>query len=449
MFDPDKCVGCHACLVACSIENGSDPGFNLREVFTFNPSMLPGIPHYHLSMACNHCSDPPCVEQCPAAAITKDGKSGIVHIDEKLCIGCRYCSWVCPFGAPVYWISHGVMKKCDLCRERVDDGFKPACESVCPTGALRTEISDPEHVLQEIPFFPDTDIYPAVSITEPGRSVLNDQQYVKTYPDSVLHTFSENKGKNSAEISLKGEWPLIFFTLFISIIGSVFAGYFFGKISVDPFLFFLSGVSGILISLSHLGKKFRSFRIIRNMTRSWLSRESVFFTFFLIASTLSLTGRVDPAAGITGLAAVFLAAFSADMIYFRSAAVIKSYFHSSQVTLTLLLFISYTSGFIPLFIVISLIKTVLYMRRKILSGIRSVFWIILGFLRIVPCLVFPSVILLFEGPGGIFLPALILCGEVLDRGEFYCEFEIINPDNSMNNYFNRKIREIYSDRRDS
>ncbi len=400
-------------------------------------------------MACNHCSDPPCVEQCPSAAITKDEHSGIVHINNKICIGCRYCSWVCPFGAPVYGISEGVMKKCDMCSERIDDGFKPACESVCPTGALRTEIFDPEDAEQMVPVFPETDLFPALSITEPGRGPLTEQQYVNTYPDNVLQIFSENRSDRSAEISPKGEWPLIFFTLLISVLGSVFAGYFSGKMSVDPLLFLISGLSGILISIGHLGKKFRSFRIIRNFLRSWLSRESLFFTLFLIASTLSLTGKMDPASGITGLIAVIFTAFSADMIYFRSETVIKDNFHSSQVTLTLLLFISYTTGYIPLFVILSLIKMVLYLRRKIICGTVSPVQKILVFIRIVPCLAVPSILLLSESSGGLFLSALILIGELIDRGEFYHELEILTPEKTMSCYFNRKIREIFSGQPDS
>jgi len=436
-------------MVACSIENGNEHGFNLREIYTINPSILNGIPHYHLSMACNHCLDPPCMEQCPSAAITKDEHSGIVHINNETCIGCRYCSWVCPFGAPVYEISQGVMKKCDMCSDRIDEGFKPACESVCPTGALRTEFFDPEDAEQKDPVFPETDIFPALSITEPGRGPLPEQQYVNTYPDNVLQIFSENRSERSVEISPEGEWPLIFFTLLISVLGSLSAGHFSGKMSVDPILFLVSGLSGILISIGHLGKKFRSFRIIRNFLRSWLSRESLFFTLFLIASTFSLTGKMDPAAGITGLAAVFITAFSADMIYFRSVSVIEDYFHSSQVTLTLLLFISYTTGYIPLFIISSLIKMILYLRRKMISGTVSPVKKILFFVRIVPCLAVPSILFLFQGSGGLLLPTLILIGEVLDRSEFYHELEIFTPGKKISQYFNQKIRENFSGHPDS
>jgi len=73
-FDPNRCTGCQACELACSIENDLGPDRSWREVVTFNDASAPGIPRFHLSLACNHCSEPACLLGCPAAAYRKDGE---------------------------------------------------------------------------------------------------------------------------------------------------------------------------------------------------------------------------------------------------------------------------------------------------------------------------------------------------------------------------------------
>ena len=99
LLDLNRCTGCSACELACSTENALGWGRSWRRVMTFNEDRLPGLPSFHLSLACNHCAKAPCVEQCPARAIGRDDPAGTIQIDPDRCIGCRYCSWVCPFDA--------------------------------------------------------------------------------------------------------------------------------------------------------------------------------------------------------------------------------------------------------------------------------------------------------------------------------------------------------------
>ncbi|MCK4889777.1 MAG: dimethyl sulfoxide reductase anchor subunit [Candidatus Aminicenantes bacterium] len=416
-----------------------DPGSNLRDVLTYNPLIISDIPHYHLSMACNHCLEPPCEEQCPAKAIRKDPESGIVIIDDTLCIGCTYCSWVCPYGAPEFDISEGIMKKCDLCHERISSGFRPACETVCPTGALQTQLIDPETVEQKVPFFPETGISPAISIEKPGRPSASKQQYINTYPEEILKSYSSGPDVKVVDVSLKREWTLFMFTLLISVLGAVFGGNFLAGKNIDPVIFGVSAISGIVISLIHLGKKSRSFRIIRNFSNSWISRESVFFALFLSFSFLSLSGKLNPFSGIAGMITIYLTAFSADMIYSRSAGARMELFHSAQITLTLSFFLCYITGFITGFIILSVIKVSLYLRRKVSYGFGSSIQILLTLFRIIAGLAIPSVLILLTGAGGIIIPILLLAGEMTDRGEFYYEFDILSPRDVMNNYFNREL----------
>lgn len=85
---------------------------------------------YSLSISCMHCEEPICKEVCPAGAITKRD-DGVVLIDGDKCIGCRYCEWACPYGAPQFDEDEKVMTKCDFCADIVDDGGKPACVDAC------------------------------------------------------------------------------------------------------------------------------------------------------------------------------------------------------------------------------------------------------------------------------------------------------------------------------
>lgn len=411
----------------------------MRDVLTYNPTIISDIPHYHLSIACNHCQEAPCAEQCPAKAISKDTESGIVIIDENICIGCTYCSWVCPYGAPAFDISEKIMKKCDLCSERINAGYKPACETVCPTGALITEFIDPESIKQEVPFFPRTKFIPAISIGKPGKKAASQQQYINIYPEEVLKQYSLVSENRSVEISLKNEWTLLLFTLLISVMGALFAGDFLAGENIDPVVFGVVGVSGIFFSMIHLGKKMRFFRILRNFFGSWLSREALFFSLFLSSSLLSLLDKFNPVSGITGLISIYFTALSADMIYIRSAAVRKELFHSSQVTITLSLFISIMTGFTEGFALFLIIKIYLYLYRKIKHGFGSPAQVILAFCRLVPGLILPSAIFFITGIWGFVLLLLLFAGEVLDRGEFYYEFDILSPRYVMENFFKLKL----------
>jgi len=433
-------------VVGCAIENGTAPGHNFREVLVFNPSIITGIPHINLSIACNHCQSPPCVAGCPAGAVEKDPGTGIVELDGDLCLGCAYCSWVCPFGAPVYDTAKGVMTKCDLCSDRISEGLKPACASVCPTGALRAEILDPETAEQHIPFFPDSEALPASSIGKTGKMPPAQIQFIDTYPEEVLAEFTPGGKGRVTEVSLWKEWPLLVFTLLVSVLGSVFASFFLTGRQVDPVVFGTVGMAGILISLKHLGKTFRSFRIIVNFAGSWLSRESVFFALFLLSALFSLSGTLHPYSGIAGMVSIFLTAVSADMIYVRSVSRRSRSLHSAQVSITLILFVCAATGFTGGVVLVSLIKMFLYLRRKTAAAAGSGWQVLLSVLRLVPGLLLPVFLILLNGYDGFIVPLLFLLGELLDRSEFYREFNPVTPAILMEESFNPLIRENVSGR---
>lgn len=146
-FDQDKCTGCKTCQVACK-ECHKLPTNNLyRKVLnyqggTWEPNKATGgyVPKdvfgYFTSIACNHCMNPACVENCPTGAMQKDEDTGIVWTDHEVCIGCKTCQTVCPYGAPTYDEEAGYMLKCDMCKDEVAAGDKPFCATGCPMRAL-------------------------------------------------------------------------------------------------------------------------------------------------------------------------------------------------------------------------------------------------------------------------------------------------------------------------
>jgi carbon-monoxide dehydrogenase iron sulfur subunit len=90
-------------------------------------------------MQCRHCEDAPCVAVCPSKALFKEAggsAENIVVLDSGLCIGCKWCIEVCPFGVIKMNKSGSAVIKCDLCVERLRAGEKPACVAACKTGAL-------------------------------------------------------------------------------------------------------------------------------------------------------------------------------------------------------------------------------------------------------------------------------------------------------------------------
>jgi anaerobic dimethyl sulfoxide reductase subunit B (iron-sulfur subunit) len=146
-FDASTCIGCKACQTACVDKNDLPLGNLYRRVFEYGGGNwilnndIPDLYHadsvytYAVSTACMHCQDPICLHVCPAEAIIKRN-DGVVLIDQNKCIGCRYCEWACPYGAPQFNESAGVMTKCTFCEDLLAQGKNPACVEACVMRAL-------------------------------------------------------------------------------------------------------------------------------------------------------------------------------------------------------------------------------------------------------------------------------------------------------------------------
>ncbi len=150
-FDPDSCIGCHACAQACRVRNDvdTDEGVSWRRVEHVGEGEFPHYEEVSVSVGCYHCEEPECRDVCPTFALEKRESDGIVTVDRDRCIGCNYCSYACPYGA-VQFGEDGLVQKCHGCLgEGAGDGHgsppreesetargTPACVDNCVTGAL-------------------------------------------------------------------------------------------------------------------------------------------------------------------------------------------------------------------------------------------------------------------------------------------------------------------------
>lgn len=134
------CIGCKTCQVACKDKNNLPVGMRWRRVIQYESgewviqdgAYIPSnVAVTFVSTACMHCQNPICTQVCPTQAMTKRD-DGIVLIDQSKCVGCRYCEWACPYGAPVFDQTKGVMTKCTMCSDLVDQGQRPVCVEACP-----------------------------------------------------------------------------------------------------------------------------------------------------------------------------------------------------------------------------------------------------------------------------------------------------------------------------
>ncbi len=180
VIDLDACVGCQACVTNCKewntgghmapltdvkpYEAGAD-GVWFNRVHTYeyfaderaNAGNGCASRTVHFPRSCLHCEEPACVTVCPTGASYKRSSDGIVLVDEDKCIGCKLCSWACPYGAREFDTEVGVMKKCTLCVDRIynqnlDEADRvPACVAACPTGARHFgDLGDPNSAVSKL-----------------------------------------------------------------------------------------------------------------------------------------------------------------------------------------------------------------------------------------------------------------------------------------------------------
>jgi len=417
-LDLNLCTGCGACAVACAIENELPWGTSWRWIETFNVDRIPGLPLHHLSLACNHCADAPCMEHCPALAYTKHPVTGAVLLDQDHCIGCKYCTWACPYDAPRYEPEQGVVSKCTFCHERQLEGHSPACVSQCPTGALR--FGDVEALIGvvDVAGFPQAEVAPSIRFL-PLRGDAAPEPSPWDEPTQVP------RRQTASKASLAAEWPLVLFTLLSAgLVGVMASGVGRASLSLPTFLA-IAGLAGAASTL-HLGRKFRAWRALLNVRRSWLSREVALFAAFVAVSVWHLSGIETPgwsgaAAGVLGFALLYAMDRVYDVTQTPGLAV-----HSGGMLLTGLLAAAIAASVPAAWMGIVGLKAVLYLRRKWWGGVpRRPLWAIV---RLGAGLAALPLFMMATSQAWVAAALVVLTlGEVVDRCEFYLELTVPTP----------------------
>src|SRR5579872_2372507 len=281
--DLDACSGCKACVAACNSLNGLDETETWRDVGLLHGGTDPEPFLQHVTAACHHCLDPACLNVCPVRAYEKDDTTGIVrHLDDQ-CIGCQYCILACPYDVPKYNAARGIVRKCDMCSNRLAVGEAPACVQSCPNSAIRIATVS-RHAAAEncetgafLPGAPDP------QYTQPTTHYKTNRVFPRnTLPADYYSVQPEH-----------AHWPLVAMLVLTQLSVGAFL------VDLLAELFFngsgLGAVRGVhaggallfgLLALGastlHLGRPHLAFRAVIGLATSWLSREILAFGAFAL-----------------------------------------------------------------------------------------------------------------------------------------------------------------------
>ena len=148
-LDLERCTGCHACSVACKVENEVPLGNFRTKVYYYDQGRFPQTRRLFLPVVCMQCADAPCLRACPNKAISR-GNDLIVRIDPNTCRGNGACEDACPYGAIYVDPQRNLADKCDFCSHRLEAGMEPACVETCPGGTIIFgDLNDPKSPISQ------------------------------------------------------------------------------------------------------------------------------------------------------------------------------------------------------------------------------------------------------------------------------------------------------------
>lgn len=275
-IDLERCTGCQSCVAACHSMNGLHESETWRKVTKYiqASTTVEAAKIQHVPSSCHHCLEPACLEGCPAIAYEKDPITGIVkHLDDQ-CIGCRYCELKCPYEVPQYNAALGIVRKCDMCWQRLEVGESPACVSACPTKAITIDLVKKT----------------AVETAAHGTSITPEalpSDYTKP-TTTQTPPFEENRTMKplwQSNKPLDSHWPLVCLLIFSQLsFGILVMDYLTGSSPLahrNHFSAYLFFISALCSSFFHLGRPQFAFRAILGWKTSWMSREIIMFGLVL------------------------------------------------------------------------------------------------------------------------------------------------------------------------
>jgi Fe-S-cluster-containing dehydrogenase component/DMSO reductase anchor subunit len=293
-FSMEACIGCHSCEVACAEQNGLPPGTAWRRVGEVEGGDHPHTRRFHLSMSCNHCLEPACLEGCPTNAYEKLANGVVAHHAED-CIGCQYCTWNCPYSVPAFQPDRRIVTKCDLCNPRLESGMAPACVAACPTHAITVEKVDvaawrADHRAADAPGLPSADLTLSTTRIVTPRGM----------PAEAVA---------ASDWSLRPEhphWSLVWLTLLSQLAVGVSA-----TVGSTGERVLAAGLAAAALvgATFHLGRPAVAYKALRNLRRSWLSREVALLSLYaLLAAVAVAVPALAGVAAVVGLAGVYASA---------------------------------------------------------------------------------------------------------------------------------------------
>ena len=288
-IDLDACSGCKACVAACHSLNGLEEGELWRNVGLltggddFNPVVQ------HVTSACHHCVEPACMHGCPVRAYEKDPVTGIVeHLDDQ-CIGCKYCMFTCPYDVPSYSQSKGIVRKCNMCTDRLSAGQAPACVQACPHEAIKIRKVNVEALRTEAMSQQDSSVgvlpgAPSSRLTVPTTKYIGKPKAVANGNPVDFHV-----GKTQ-----HAHFPLVFMLTLTQMALGVFATALLIRwsgsldlrgMAIMNIVGFVTLVAGLGVATLHLGRPDKAYRAMSGFRTSWLSREIIGFNGFAGAAS--------------------------------------------------------------------------------------------------------------------------------------------------------------------
>jgi formate dehydrogenase iron-sulfur subunit len=287
--DLDACSGCKACVSACHSLNGLDDEETWREVGLLFGSTADGPVLQTITTACHHCLDPACQLGCPVQAYHKDEVTGIVHHLDDQCIGCQYCIFKCPYDVPKYSPARGIVRKCDMCHQRLAAGEAPACVQACPTHAIRiTKVTRAEvNARSTNPLVPGA---ADSGYTRPTTRYLRETPLPADLETPPERSFTPEPVHTPLVAMLTlTQWSLgCFLILLAQTLGM--SGSSPGSTELAQLLRYLTAlglvtvVAGLAASVLHLGRPLHAWKAFLGFRTSWLSREILVFGAYGFAS---------------------------------------------------------------------------------------------------------------------------------------------------------------------